>query len=262
MAAASDATSQLSGRVSRNRRLFHYFWRYKGLFAAGTLALVLTNLLALLIPRRIGEAIQFLRDAGDAAAGLDLSLVQENAVIIILLAVGSALARVCSRILVFNAGRHVEYLLRNDVFAHLARMSQSFFQGESTGDLVSRSINDVTYLRLLYGAGTLNLVNTGVAYVMVLTMMLGVSWELTLLSVAPYPFVLLTIGLFTRALYRRTRLTQAELSNVSARAQENLSGASVVRAFSIQREEAQSFREVSDSGLQWDGRWFEIPRRF
>ena len=233
----------------RNRQVWRYFvsaWRG---FAVGGVFLLATNLLALRIPREIGGAIEQLRAAVSASA-IDTGAIEVHAWTIALLAIGAGIARVFSRIFTFNAARRIEYNLRNVLFARLTTLDAAFFQRSATGDLVSRVVNDTTYVRLLYGVGTLHIINASIAYVIVLGLMLSVSWELTLYCLAPYPVVFFTIRLFTRAIYKRTHAAQAELSNVSTRAQENLAGATVVRAFALEQHEAKAFREASDAYLR------------
>jgi ATP-binding cassette, subfamily B, multidrug efflux pump len=235
--------------VSRNRQLLRYFFASWRSFAAGGVALVATNLLALSIPKQIGSAVQHLRDATDASV-IDVSVVEGFAWTIAALAIGAAVARVVSRVFIFNAGRQTEYRLRNELFAHLTRLDAAFFEGSATGDLTSRVVNDVTYVRLMFGFGVLHVVNTAIAYVVVLTLMVGVSPKLTLYSLLPYPIIFLTVRMFTKAVYTRTQSVQAQLSAISARAQENLSGAMVVRAFAIQQRENDAFRTLSDEYVE------------
>lgn len=235
--------------AQRNRHLWRLFTSVKGWFIAGALALLVTNGLALRIPRELGAAVEHLRQA-DSPANIDVGLVESYAWTIALLAVGAAAARILSRIFTFNGARIIEHRLRNTLFNHLTRLDPPFFQRSATGDLVSRITNDVTNIRLLYGISTLHIVNTTVAYSIVLTMMLNVSVELTLYALAPYPFFLLSVRWFTRAIYTRTRQGQELLSQVSARAQENLAGVAVIRAFGSQYREMATFRAVSDAYLE------------
>lgn len=226
---------------SRLRRLSPYLVRYRSHFGTGAALLVVTNVLALMIPGRIGAAVQLLRDAYVADAEADARRIGALALVIVGLALASGLTRVGSRISVFNGGRLVEYDVRNEVFAHLTRLDQQALRGSATGDLVSRCINDVTQIRLLFGVGILNLVNTAVAYAVVLTLMFRLSPELALLSLAPYPFVFAAMGWFTRALYARSMTAQQQLSVLSSRAQEAWSGIAVVKAFAIEDRIAAGF---------------------
>ncbi|MEO1266756.1 MAG: ABC transporter ATP-binding protein, partial [Myxococcota bacterium] len=117
------------------------------------------------------------------------------------------------------------------------RLEQGFYERSATGDLVSRTINDVNYVRVLFGLGSLHIVNTAVAYLIILTLMARVSPELTLWALAPYPIFLIVMRLFARAIYHR-------------HARKVLLGLAVVKAFSIQNEASAQFRDASDTYLE------------
>lgn len=227
-------------------RLWPYLWRYRRHFGVGALALIATNVLALQIPGQIGDAVEALRSAQRTGLPLDTSAIQRAGLAVAALAIGAMTTRVASRIAIFNGGRHVEYDVRNELFAHLLRQPIAYYQRASTGDLVSRIINDVTQIRLLFGVGVLNLVNTTFAYAIVLGFMWRLSPELTVWALAPYPFVLFAMRWFTRQLYVRTKDAQAQLSVVSGLAQECLSGAAVVQTFGIEAQTQAQFRARSE----------------
>ena len=232
----------------RLSRLLRLFLGCKRIFAIGAVFLVVTNVLALQIPSLLGDAIEHLRVT--KGGGVDGDFIAHSVLMIVLLALGSAAARIMSRIFIFNGGRQVEYQLRNQVFTHLTGLARDYFERVSTGDLVSRTINDVNYVRVLFGVGTLHIVNTSVAYVIILSMMASVDSTLTWWALAPYPLFLLVMRLFTSAIYKRTQQTQAQLGEISAQAQENLSGMAVVKAFAIEAEASTRFKAVSDLYLE------------
>lgn len=232
---------------SRLKRLWPYLVRYRTHFAIGAALLVVTNLCALWIPRQIGEVIQLLRDAEAADTTVDFDRVGRLALLIAGLALAAGVTRVASRLAIFNGGRLVEFDIRNEVFDHLTRLDAATFARTSTGDLASRCINDVTQIRLLFGVGILNLVNTAIAYVVVLTLMFQLSPRLALWSLAPYPFILLVMRYFTRALYTTSRAAQEQLSALTTHAQETLSGIAVVKAFAIEDRTADEFRREADA---------------
>ena len=74
--------------------------------------------------------------------------------------------RSLSRVLIFNPGRHLEYHLRRDLFAHLLRLQPSFYATRKRGDIVSRASNDITWVRTLVGFGGLQIVNVTLAVVL------------------------------------------------------------------------------------------------
>ena len=167
---------------------------------AGCLCLMATNGLALAIPWLLKGAIDVLGHAnGAAGAAAARHLVVRNALLIAGFAVLQAVIRTWSRIFIFNAGRNLEYTLRRDVFAHLLRMDQGFYRAHPTGDLMSRLTNDLSAVRMLFGPGLLNLVNTVLVYVSSLWLLFGLSPRLTLFALIPYPALILGGRAFSHA---------------------------------------------------------------
>lgn len=233
-------------RKGRLGRLGAYFGRYGWWFGIGAVFLVATSLLSLWIPRQLGGAVSTITASMDTGLPVDVARVKDFAWMIALLAALSGVTRIFSRILIFYGGRLIEYDVRNELFAKLTLLDADWYQQQSTGDLISRIINDVNNVRLMYGFSTLNIVNTVVTYATVLTFMFAVSPTMTWLSLAPYPFIILTMSLFTRALYVRTQESQEQLAVVSAQAQEALAGVQVVRSFAIEAEMNERFTRASD----------------
>lgn len=246
MTVALRTYEQASPDEGRLQRLWRYFSRYKAWFGAGTVFLVATSVLSLMIPRQIGSAVQLLRDASESGEAVPGGAISRIALTIIALAVGAAVARIASRVLIFYAGRLIEYDVRNELFTRLTYLDAGWYQSQATGDLVSKIINDVNNVRVLFGFSTLNLVNTAVTYTTVLTLMFSVSPTLTWFSLAPYPIIILMMRLFTRALYVRTQRSQEQLSEISTRAQESLAGVQVVRTYAIEEQVNARFRAASD----------------
>ncbi|MFW6369210.1 MAG: ABC transporter transmembrane domain-containing protein, partial [Myxococcota bacterium] len=208
-------------------RIRDYAMRYRGELALGFLALALTNALALAIPWLLKLAVDSL--SGDEAEAVGTA--RNLALVIALAAVAMGLIRSASRILIFGAGRRVEYDLRDDLFAHLSRMSPGWFQRSSVGDVMSRLVNDLAQVRLLLGPGLLNMVNTTVAYAVGITLMLVIDVRLTLLALIPYPLLMIWVRLFSGRLYRSYRSVQDKLGELSTDLQENLAGQSVIKCY-------------------------------
>ncbi len=156
------------------------------------------------------------------------------------------MARTFSRFLIFNIGRDIEYDLRNDLFAHLQTLSASFYQRNQTGDLMSRLVNDIAAVRMMIGPGILNFVNTPIYYLYAVAIMVTISLPLTLLSLTAYPVVLWIVKRLSRTLMERTVKVQEGLAALSARAQENLSAMTVVKAYALENAEVESFRRMNN----------------
>ena len=232
-----------SSAPAKERRIRDYFARYRGSFAVGVVCLILTQGFALSVP-------QLLRITTDAIIAEDGETVWFAARWLVVVAVFGALVRVSSRIFIFNAGRKVEFDLRNDVFSHLERLPPSFYQDMAVGQVMSRMVSDLTQVRLLLGPGILNLTNTSLVYVVVIPLLFYTDWSLTLFALAPLPVLLLLGRAFARRIYGLSREQQEKLGKLSTRVQENLSGVMTVRAFRREKAEEQSFLRLNDDYVE------------
>lgn len=224
-----------------------YFRRYILWFLAGALALLATNILGLKIPEYIGGAVQMMRDNIDSPS--EFAKIRGELVLmgvaIIGLAIAAMVSRIISRIMIFNAGRFIEFDVRNELYDKLTGLGPSFYQSMSTGDVTSRVTNDVSYIRLLYAIGFLHIVNTLFAYTIALQKMVAIDWKLTLWCLAPFPFLLLALRHIVLRLFHHTKAVQAQMSTLSTKVQENLAGMAVVKSFNLQGFESDKFARES-----------------
>jgi ATP-binding cassette subfamily B protein len=217
-----------------------------GRLGAGALALLATNGFALSIPWLLKNAIDALSRSGAAARGA----VVRDAVLIAVFAVLQALIRTTSRVLIFNAGRNIEYGLRRDLFRHLMRQGGAFFRKSATGDIMSRLTNDLGAVRALFGPGILNLFNTTIIYVSTLWILVArLSPSLTLYALAPYPFLILGARLSGRLMFRSSREIQEQLGLMSTSIQEDLAGVSVVKHYGLEELRHRRFLGLNDEYL-------------
>jgi ATP-binding cassette subfamily B protein len=163
------------------------------------------------------------------------------AAIIAAAAVVQGVVRTFSRALIFNAGRNVEYDLRNDLFAHLQRLPLSFYHSQRTGDLMSRLINDISAVRVMLGPGVLNFVNAPLYYVYALVLMFSMDARMTLAAVAPFPLLILAARKFRGQVMRNSLEVQQQMSVLSSHVQENLSGMHVVKAHAQEQFQIDQF---------------------
>ena len=114
------------------------------------------------------------------------------------------LIRMASRIWLFGVGRQVEFDLKQRIFEHLLKLEPSYFATNTTGDLISRATSDVDNIRRLLGFAVLSLANTLFAYALTLPVMLAISVNLTLASLAVYPLMFFLVNLFSNRLRTAT----------------------------------------------------------
>lgn len=181
----------------------------------------------------------------DLYRGVTAAKLGRYAVILFSIAVGSGLFKFWMRLAVIGISRHLEFDLRNQLFAHLQRLPLPYFQRARTGEIMSRATNDLSAVRMMLGPGLMYLVNTVVVALVSIGFMLTISPRLTLLSLLPLPLVSLTVWLFGERIHRRFEEIQAHFATISARVQENLAGVRVVRAFAREDGELEDFRALN-----------------
>ena len=225
-------------------RLFDYLWRYWRRYLLGGLCLVGTTSLLMLIPWWVRAAIEVI-ERGDPESGLGRYVLW-----IILAAIGGGLLRVVSRSLIFNAGRNVEYDLRNDLFAHFEKLPLSYYRSQSTGDLMSRAVNDINAVRMLLGPGFLNLVNTPLYLVYAVVFMFAMDPRLTLAVAASLTLLMWVFRQFRGRIQRASLRVQRQMSRMSAHVQENLSGMHVVKAYVQAEPQTARFTDLNEDYRQ------------
>jgi ATP-binding cassette, subfamily B, multidrug efflux pump len=221
-------------------RLWRYLRRYRLRYVVGIACLVGATSLAMAVPWLLGRSVHAIET--DAPARVLLGYLG----LIVAIALLQGVARTFSRFVIFNVGRDIEYDLRNELFAHLEKLPLAFYQQRHTGDLMSRLVNDVTAVRMLLGPGILNFINTPVAYVWGLALMLYMNVPLTLASLAVYPVALIIVKRTSRLLMERSLRVQEGLGDLSNRVQENLTGMHVVKAYAGEEHEIEVFTRVNE----------------
>jgi ATP-binding cassette subfamily B protein len=222
------------------RLLGQYLWRYWRRYLVGALCLLSTATLVMWIPWWIREAVRIIEHGGS------LHDVRYYAALIGAAAVVQGIVRTYSRALIFNAGRNVEYDLRNDLFAHLQKLPLSFYHSQRTGDLMSRVINDISAVRVMLGPGILNFVNAPLYYVYALALMLSMDVRMTLAAIGPFLVLLIAARQFRGGIMKSSLAVQQQLSILSSHVQENLSGMHVVKAYTQEEFQTREFVALNE----------------
>ncbi len=149
------------------------------------------------------------------------------------------------RRILIGISRYIEYDLRNDFLERLQRHSLSFFQSRNTGDIMSRATNDLNAVRSVLGPGIMYSMNTAVTGVTAITILMRIDWRLTLLACVPLALVSVTVKKFGQQIHDRFELIQEQFSTISTKAQENLSGIRIVKAFAREESEIEEFRRLN-----------------
>ena len=217
------------------RPLIPYFRKYRRSYAVGTICVFLTNGIWILFPLVIRRAID------DLHLGITRHKLVTYALLLLGVAGFKAIFQFLTRWIVIGVSREIEFDLRNDLFRHLEGLSYSYYQRTRTGDIMARATNDLNAVRMLLGPAIMYSANTIVFTAGALAFMLSISPKLTLYAFLPLPIVSITIQHFGRKIHERFERIQAMFSEISARAQENFSGARVIRAYVQEEAEIAAF---------------------
>jgi ATP-binding cassette, subfamily B, multidrug efflux pump len=221
------------------RPLFPYLQKYRRRYAWGTLCVFLNNGIWILFPLVIRRAIDDLR------RGVTPHKILVSALLLLAVAASKGLFQFLTRWIVIGVSREIEFDLRNDLFQHLESLSYSFYQRTRTGDIMARATNDLNAVRMLLGPAIMYSANTLVFTAGALAFMLSISPRLTFYAFSPLPIVSIVIQYFGRRIHERFERIQAMFSDISARAQENLSGVRVVRAYLQEEPEIRGFEQAN-----------------
>jgi ATP-binding cassette subfamily B protein len=225
---------------SPNRRLLGYLAPHRRSFLIGFLCAVLTTAISLAGPWVLKHAVD------DLAAGVTMEKTRGYAAALFVLAAVGGIFRFLMRRVVIGASRSFEYHLRNDFFARLQQLDAAYFQGNRTGDLMSRATNDLSAVRMLIGPAVMYTATTGLTFIVAIVLMVSISPSLTAVALVPLPFVSLSVRYFGAAIHRRFDSIQEQLSDVSSVTQESLAGIRVIRAYRRESSEIARFRQANE----------------
>jgi len=166
--------------------------------------------------------------------------------LIVLIALGQGLFRFLMRQTVIVGSRMIENDFRNDLFAHLQKMSARFFQSMPTGDIMSRMTNDLNAVRSVLGPGIMYSINTIVTFIFVIWMMLTINPLLTLFGLIPIPMMAYLVYKFGMQIHKRYQKIQAQLSLISTKAQENFSGIRIIKSYVQEKFEIEDFDRLNE----------------
>jgi ATP-binding cassette, subfamily B, multidrug efflux pump len=221
------------------RPLIPYLKRYRWGFVIGTVCIIVNNGAWAGLPRVIGNAAQ----------SLEGGVTRHKLLIFALQVLGLAAVRgiflFLTRWVVIGISRDIEFDLRNDLFAHLETLSYSYYQRMRTGDIMARVTNDLNAVRMLLGPAIMYSANTLVFTTAALWFMMRNSPKLTFYAFLPLPVISIVIQYFGRRIHERFERIQAMFSDISARAQENFSGARLIRAYVQEEAEIASFEAAN-----------------
>jgi ATP-binding cassette, subfamily B, multidrug efflux pump len=238
--------------MPRLRRLLPYLRRHRRNVTWGLVCLLLTTVFSVANPWVLRHAVDDLtvlvtREKLYLYAGAVLGLVLLEGVF-----------RYFMRMVLIGVSREIEYELRNDLFRHFTLLSARYYEQSRIGDLMSRATNDMSAVRMVLGPGIMYTATTVATFVGTVAVMLTISPALTGLALVPLVVVSLVVRHYGRQIHDRFEGVQAQLSTLNAVAQENLSGARVVRAYVQEPHEEARFAEANEEYVRRNRRLIRL----
>ncbi len=263
-------------------QLNKYFWKYRGRLFAGFFLIFLGNIFSVYAPVVVRDGIDFLADAlrvknelespqniaapssfqfihswlSDSPATIHFT--QENyastvvkiglllAGLYILMFIVKGIFLFYQRQALIVMSRHIEYDIKNSVYAKYQELDSTFYKRNRTGDLMNRISEDVNRVRMYVGPAVMYTLNLIVLLVMCIVVMLQIDVELTLYTLSPLPFMMILIFYVSKTINKKTELVQQQQSRLSAIVQESISGIRILRAFGRESSYSTSFTEESE----------------
>jgi ATP-binding cassette, subfamily B, multidrug efflux pump len=218
------------------RKFAKYFAPYKRTIIVGILCILVSMSFGLLVPTLVGRAID------DMSSDITWEKVIFYPLVILGVNAMSGVFLFFQRRLLINTSRHIEFDMREDFYASLVDQPLEYFQNNRVGDLMARATNDLAAIRQIVGPMILYSFQAVFALAISLPIMLNISVTLTLVLLIPMPLVSITVKVLGAQIHKRFEAIQGFFSDITARAQENLTGVRVVRAYAQEESEIERFQ--------------------
>lgn len=233
-----------------------YFRKHKWMLLIGVIFIICSNLFAILIAPIVRTATDNVVEKIATYRLLDLpehfilGEVGRLALVFGGLVLASAVIKgvfmYFMRQTIIVVSRDIEYDLKNEIYAHYQKLNASFYGRNYTGDLMNRISEDVSRVRMYVGPALMYTINMVVLFVMVIAVMISINPKISLLVLAPLPFLSISIYFVSAVINRRSDRLQAKLSDLTTMAQEVFSGIRVVKSFSVTSSFTRMFDEESE----------------
>ncbi len=225
------------GGMKSLRAVLHHVRRYRV-----ALALTIVSMLVLVAIQLVGPwlvkhmvAAVTAPDAGPEVLGLLGTLALVTLGVYVLRAIMQFVRSYAAHV----AGWHVVADVRNEIYQHLQRLSLRFYEDKQTGQLMSRTVNDTDLLEQLVSHAIPDILVNALMLIGVTAVLVSMSWQLALLSMLPIPLILLGMRGFGRYVRPAFRTRQAQLGELNATLNDNISGIREIQAFTREKSEAE-----------------------
>ena len=226
-------------------RLMRYMLRYKGLSILALLFILMTSIVATAIPLLAQYYIDHYITKNIAKAGLYILVIYFG--LFILRVVFTFLGEYYFAKVAHSIVRD----LRNDSFANLQKLGMSYFDKTPVGSVVSRLTNDTQAVADMFGTIFSSFLNTILMFVVTLSAMIALSWQLTIYMILFIPVMVGSVYLYQKLSSRLVEISRAKISEMNTKLSESIEGMKIIQAFNQEQRLIDEFGEVNNEHLRY-----------
>ena len=232
------------------KHINRYYVRYAGWLILGLLSLIIVDTMQLQIPKLYGMVINGMNEGVVSVDGttvpFDLAFLLDHICMpMVLIILAMVTCRFLWRICFFGSGIKLEEDLRNRMFGRARLLSREYYQVNKVGDLMSLFTNDLDTVQECFGWGVMMFFDAVIMAAMAMWNMLQMDAVLTLLSMIPMAFLLVSATIVGKQLTRKWDARQEAYSRLSDFSQESFSGIAVIKAFVKEAKELWAFKKLN-----------------
>lgn len=216
-----------------------YFAVYKRKLFWGFIFIVLSNAGSLYIPILIKDAINELQKSATSA------ILFRYALLIVLTSLFAGFFRYMIRQKIIVVSREIEYDLRRDFWKHIQLLPLRYFQNNSTGNVMAHATNDINAVRMFIGPAVMYSIDTSIALLIIIPILISLNLSLTIYSLLPLPFLSYAVYRVGKLIHKKFTLIQEKFSDLTTMAQENYAGIRVIKSYVREESEINLFKVLS-----------------
>jgi len=239
------------------RFLNKHFYKYKWWIIPGVFFVIISNIFGVIPAQVIGHAFNLITEniqIYGLFSGFDrqqliydifsYSLLYFGALVLLLYLVRGLFLFFMRQTLILMS-RHIEFDMKNEIYAHYQELSLGFYRRNNTGDLMNRATEDVNRVRMYVGPAIMYAINTAVLFLLIITSMYAVNAKLATYCLLPLPVLVVIIYFVNTQINNKSEQIQEQLSRLSSFVQERFSGIRVIKSYVREEYTRKVFAEES-----------------
>ena len=219
-----------------------FLWKYKKILLLGLIFILVTNIFAIYPAEFVRNALDGLLEKLNSQNNDDVSFILlKYGLLIVLFAILKGIFLYMTRQTIIVMSRKIEFDLKNEVFDKYQALSIAFYKINKTGDLMNRITEDITKVRMYLGPAIMYSINLTILFSFVIYKMFSVSTILTTYVLFPLPILAVSVYIVSNRINKKSERVQAQLSTVTAIAQESFSGVRIIKSFTNEENTLKVF---------------------